>query len=136
MTVFRTFDMIMVAVMICAAGVTYKVKFDAQKRIGEVRRIERAIETEKSTINLLHAEWAMMIEPARMQKLATHYQDQLGLQNIEARQIVKLNDIPERLPDQIENLIKDDKLEENNELLAKGSSRSGVDAIATGSIKP
>ncbi|WP_295896639.1 hypothetical protein [uncultured Bartonella sp.] len=135
MTVFRTFDMILVAIMICAAGITYKVKYDAQKRIGEVHRIERQIVAEKNTINLLHAEWAMMIEPERIQALVTRYQDQLGLQVTDARQIVKLRDIPERLPDQIENLIKDDELEEKNSLLAKNSN-ANVDTIATGSVRP
>ena len=135
MTVFRTFDMILVAFMICAAGITYKVKYDAQKRIGEVHRIERQIVAEKNTINLLHAEWAMMIEPERIQALVTRYQDQLGLQVTDARQIVKLRDIPERLPDQIENLIKDDELEEKNSLLAKNSN-ANVDTIATGSVRP
>ena len=135
MTVFRTFDMILVAIMICAAGITYKVKYDAQKRIGEVHRIERQIVAEKNTINLLHAEWAMMIEPERMQALATRYHDQLGLQVTEARQIVKLQDIPERLPDQIENLIKDDELEEKNSLLAHNGN-GDVDRFATGSVRP
>ena len=135
MTVFRTFDMILVAIMICAAGITYKVKYDAQKRIGEVHRIERQIVAEKNTINLLHAEWAMMIEPERIQALVKRYQDQLGLQVTDARQIVKLRDIPERLPDQIENLIKDDELEEKNSLLAKNSN-ANVDTIATGSVRP
>lgn len=135
MTVFRTFDMILVAIMICAAGITYKVKYDAQKRISEVHRIERQIVAEKNTINLLHAEWAMMIEPQRMQALVTRYQDQLGLQVTDARQIVKLQDIPERLPDQIENLIKDDELEEKNSLLARNGN-ANVDTIATGSVRP
>lgn len=134
MTVFRTLDMILVAIMICAAGITYKVKYDAQKRIGDVHRIERQIVAEENTINLLHAEWAMMIEPERMQVLATRYQEQLGLQVTEARQIVKLQDIPERLPDQIQNLIKDNELEENNSLLARNNS-VGVDDIATGSVR-
>lgn len=135
MTVFRTFDMILVAIMICAAGVTYKVKYDAQKRIGEVRRIERQIVAEKNTINLLHAEWAMMIEPGRMQILASRYQEQLGLQVTEARQIVQLQDVPERLPDQIENLIKDNELEESNALLARNGT-AGIDNFATGSVRP
>lgn len=135
MTVFRTFDMILVAIMICAAGVTYKVKYDAQKRIGEVRRIERQIVAEKNTINLLHAEWAMMIEPGRMQILASRYQGQLGLQVTEARQIVQLQDVPERLPDQIENLIKDNELEESNALLARNGT-AGIDNFATGSVRP
>lgn len=135
MTVFRTFDMILVAIMICAAGITYKVKYDALKRIGEVQRIERQIVAEKNTINLLHAEWAMMIEPERMQVLVTRYQDQLGLQVTDARQIIRLQDIPERLPDQIENLIKDDELEEKNSLLARNGN-TNVDNIATGSVRP
>lgn len=135
MTVFRTFDMILVAIMICAAGLTYKVKYDAQKRIGDVHRIERQIIAEKNTINLLHAEWAMMIEPERMQVLATRYQDQLGLQVTEARQIVKLKDIPDRLPDQIQNIIKDNELEENNSLLARNGNTT-VDNFATGSVRP
>ncbi len=135
MTVFRTFDMILVAIMICAAGLTYKVKYDAQKRIGDVHRIERQIIAEKNTINLLHAEWAMMIEPERMQVLATRYQDQLGLQVTEARQIVKLKDIPDRLPDQIQNIIKDNELEENNSLLAR-SGNTTVDNFSTGSVRP
>lgn len=135
MTVFRTFDMILVAIMICAAGLTYKVKYDAQKRIGDVHRIERQIIAEKNTINLLHAEWAMMIEPERMQVLATRYQDQLGLQVTEARQIVQLKDIPDRLPDQIQNIIKDNELEENNSLLARNGNTT-VDNFATGSVRP
>ena len=135
MTVFRTFDMILVAIMICAAGLTYKVKYDAQKRIGDVHRIERQIVAEKNTINLLHAEWAMMIEPERMQVLATRYQDQLGLQVTEARQIVKLKDIPDRLPDQIQNIIKDNELEENNSLLARNGNTT-VDNFSTGSVRP
>lgn len=135
MTVFRTFDIILVAIMICAAGLTYKVKYDAQKRIGDVHRIERQIIAEKNTINLLHAEWAMMIEPERMQVLATRYQDQLGLQVTEARQIVKLKDIPDRLPDQIQNIIKDNELEENNSLLAR-SGNTTVDNFSTGSVRP
>lgn len=135
MTVFRTFDMILVTIMICAAGLTYKVKYDAQKRIGDVHRIERQIIAEKNTINLLHAEWAMMIEPERMQVLATRYQDQLGLQVTEARQIVKLKDIPDRLPDQIQNIIKDNELEENNSLLARNGNTT-VDNFSTGSVRP
>ncbi|EJF89072.1 cell division protein FtsL [Bartonella tamiae] len=135
MTVFRTFDIVLVTLMICAAALTYKVKFDAQKRIGEVRRIERQIVAERNTIQLLEAEWAMMIEPSRMQILAKRYEDQLHLDITTARQIVRFEDIPERLPDQIENLIKDNELEEKNELLARNDGII-LDDLLTGSIQP
>ncbi|VEJ45632.1 cell division protein FtsL [Bartonella vinsonii] len=118
MTVFRTFDMILVMIMICMAGLTYKVKYDVQKRISEIRRLEHEIAAEKNTVNLLHAEWAVMIEPSRMQKLARRYQKELGLEIIQPRQIVEFEDIPARDHDQIEEVIKQNILEESKDILA------------------
>jgi len=130
MTVFRISDIILVAVMICAAAVTYKVKYEAQKRYQEIRQIERQIEAEKDTINLLHADWALMTQPARMQRLAAQYQEQLGLQIIEPGQIVGVTDIPERLPDAIQNII-----ENSDALIARGGLTDERDTIQTGSIR-
>ncbi|WP_019222413.1 cell division protein FtsL [Bartonella rattaustraliani] len=118
MTVFRTFDMILVLIMICMAGLTYKVKYDVQKRMSDIRHLEHKISAEKNTVSLLHAEWAMMIEPSRMQKLATRYQKELGLEIIQPRQIVELEDIPVRVHDQIEEVIKQNLAEESQEVLA------------------
>lgn len=131
MMVFRTSDIILVAVMICAAAVTYKVKYNAQKRYLEVRHIERQIEAEKDTISLLRADWALLTQPARMQRLAAQYQEQLGLQVIEPEQIVKISDIPERLPDAIQNIIRD-----SDTLISQGFLADDADMIRTGSIKP
>lgn len=131
MTVFRTTDIILVAIMICAAAVTYKVKYDAQKRHVEVRRIERQIEAEKDTINLLYADWALKTEPARLQHLTVQYHDELDLQTIEPRQIVRVRDVPERLPDEIQNIIADSEA-----LIAHGSVESATDNIRTGSVRP
>ncbi|WP_455481622.1 cell division protein FtsL [Bartonella sp. B35(2025)] len=118
MTIFRTLDIILWMVMICMAGFTYKVKYDVQKRINEVGRLEREIAAEKNMVNLLHAEWAVMIEPSRMQKLAKRYQKELNLEMIQPRQIVGLEDIPMRLYDQIDEVIKQNTLEENKGFLA------------------
>ncbi|MET3559807.1 hypothetical protein ABID39_000485 [Bartonella japonica] len=118
MTVFRTFDMILVIIMICMAGLTYKVKYDVQKRMSEIRHLEHKIAAEKNTVNLLHAEWAVMIEPSRMQKLAKRYQKELGLEIIQPRQIVEFEDIPVRIYDQIEEIIKQNILEKKQEFLA------------------
>lgn len=128
MTVFRTSHIIMVAIMIMAAAITYKVKYDALKRYAEVRRIERQISAEKDTLALLKAEWAMMTTPTRMMRLAEQYKDELNLATIEPRQIVNPKDIPERLPDEIEKLIMN-----SEELLAKELDQ-GSDPIKTGSV--
>ncbi|WP_208437381.1 cell division protein FtsL [Bartonella taylorii] len=128
MTVFRTFDMILVMIMICMAGLTYKVKYDVQKRMSEVRRLEHEISAAKNTVNLLHAEWAVMIEPSRMQKLAKRYQKELDLEIIQPRQIVEFKDIPVRVHDPIEEVIKQNILKEGQDILANNhdSQMNGV----------
>ncbi|WP_208435919.1 cell division protein FtsL [Bartonella phoceensis] len=128
MTVFRTFDMILVLIMICMAGLTYKVKYDVQKRISEIRRLEHEIAAAKNTVSLLYAEWAVMIEPSRMQRLAKRYQKELGLEIIQPRQVVEFEDIPVRVHDQIEEVIKQNILEEGQDILAndRDSQMNGV----------
>ncbi|EJF83023.1 cell division protein FtsL [Bartonella rattimassiliensis] len=118
MTVFRTFDMILVMIMICMAGLTYKVKYDVQKRMNEVRHLEHEIAAAKNTVSLLHAEWAVMIKPSRMQKLAKRYQKELKLEVIQPRQIVEFKDIPGREHDPIKEMIKQNILENKQDVLA------------------
>ncbi|KEG19229.1 cell division protein FtsL [Bartonella bacilliformis] len=118
MIVFRTLDVIFVIIMIFMAAITYKVKYDAQKQIGEVLRIEHEIAVEKNTVKLLRAEWATMIEPSRMEILAERYKKELNLEIIQPRQVVELEDIPVRLHDPIEELIKQHDFEKNKPFFA------------------
>ncbi|EJF75697.1 hypothetical protein HWV54_01460 [Bartonella alsatica] len=128
MTVFRTFDMILVMIMICMAGLTYKVKYDVQKRMSEIRRLEHEIAAVKNTVSLLHAEWAVMIEPSRMQRLAKRYQKELGLEIIQPHQVVEFKDIPVRIHDPIEEVIKQNILEEKRDIWAnnRASQMNGI----------
>ncbi|WP_375642928.1 MULTISPECIES: hypothetical protein [unclassified Bartonella] len=128
MTVFRTFDMILVLIMICMAGLTYKVKYDVQKRMNEVLHLEHEIAAAKNTVSLLHAEWAVMISPSRMQKLAKRYQKELGLEVIQPRQIVEFKDIPVWVHDQIEEVIKQNILEDNQNILTNNRA-SQIDSV-------
>ncbi|WP_455473790.1 cell division protein FtsL [Bartonella sp. B30(2025)] len=122
MTVFRTLDMILVMLMICMAGFTYKVKYDVQKRMSEIHSLEQKILAEKNMVSLLHAEWAVMIEPSRMQKLAKRYHKELELEIIQPRQIVKFEDIPTRVHEEIEEIIQKNTVKESKEFLANNAN--------------
>lgn len=125
----RTFDLILIAAMLVAATVTYKIKYDAEKQIVVINKLKRQIASEKDTITLLRADWSLMTQPGRLQNLVDVYADELKLQNIDARQIVQLNEIPERPVDEIEKLISgSDTVMANN--------ISVTDHMTTGSVKP
>ena len=93
---FRTSDIVLIAVMVAAAAFTYKTKHEAEDRQATLRKIEQQIRFEEDTIDLLKADWSLLTQPSRLQKLSEIYNAELGLQPVEARQIVGLDEIPAR----------------------------------------
>lgn len=91
---FRTSDIVLFAVMVSAAALTYKIKHDAENRLDVVRALEAQIRLEEDTINLLKADWSLLTQPARLQKLSEIYQQDLKLEPISPRQIVDLGQVP------------------------------------------
>jgi hypothetical protein len=92
----RTTDIALFSLMIVAAAGTYKVKAEANQKLAEIKRIEVQIAREEDTIDLLEADWSMLTQPDRLQRLVESFATQLPLQPIEARQVVGVNDIPEK----------------------------------------
>ncbi|WOC16990.1 cell division protein FtsL [Pseudochrobactrum sp. MP213Fo] len=119
----RTIDIILIAVMLVAATVTYKIKHDAEKQVVEIRKIQRQIAFEKDTISLLRADWSLMTQPNRLQRLADVYKEQLKLEPVDVTQITLFDDIPMKQADDIEKLIGS-----TSDLVAS------VDPLSTGSI--
>jgi hypothetical protein len=101
--VFRTSDIVLIAVMVAAAALTYKTKHEAESRLDEVHRIETQIKLEEDTITLLKADWSLLTQPSRLQKLSEIYQSELALQPVGAHQIVGLDELPAK-PLEIEDL--------------------------------
>jgi hypothetical protein len=104
--VFRTSDIIMLTVIVASAAFTYKVKHEAEDRLSEIRKIEAQIRFEEDTIDVLKADWSLLTQPARLDKLSKIYEGELGLKTTEAKQIVRLSELPER-PLTIEDLVSD-----------------------------
>ncbi|MEI9401556.1 hypothetical protein [Mesorhizobium argentiipisi] len=91
---FRTSDIVLIAVMVSAAALTYKTKREAEQQLAAVQKIQAQIHYEEETIDLLKADWSLLTQPSRLQKLADVYKSQLGLEPVSAHQIGSLDDIP------------------------------------------
>lgn len=93
---FRTSDIVLIAAMVGAAAFTYQTKHDAENQFDVVRKLEAQIRFEEDTIDLLKADWSLLTQPSRLQKLSQVYESELKLQPVDARQIVGLDDLPVR----------------------------------------
>jgi hypothetical protein len=122
--IFRTSDVVLIAAMVAAAAFTYKTKYEAEARLSELNRIERQIRLEKDSIDVLKADWSLLTQPARIQRLVENYEDQLDLQPVEPTQIGSIADLPQR-PLEIEDLIRSSR---------QITAQAPTDAVTTGGI--
>ena len=120
---FRTSDIILIALMVSATAMTYKIKRDAEEQQTAVYRLQAQIRTENDTIDLLRADWSLLTQPARLEKLTDVYSAQLDLQPVDAHQFVKLGELPAK-PLTIEDLTKQ----------GGAVADSGQDKIVTGAV--
>ena len=91
---FRTSDLILIAVMISAAAVTYHIKGRAEATEDRIGRLHTQIQLEKDQMDVLKADWSLMTQPARLQRVVDVYNEELKLVPVEAGQIVKIDDLP------------------------------------------
>lgn len=90
----RTFDIVLVVVMTAAATVTYSIKHRAELKLEDVRKIEADIRLEKDTIDLLKADWALLTQPNRLQKLINAYSADLALVPTASTQLAQPAELP------------------------------------------
>lgn len=102
----RTLDIVLIGVMTVAATITYTIKHHAELKLEEVRKIETEIRLEKDTIDLLRADWALLTQPNRLQRLITVYENELQLKPTESTQLAQPMELPrlkaELTPEEIE----------------------------------
>ncbi|MET2826052.1 cell division protein FtsL [Mesorhizobium shangrilense] len=128
---FRTSDIVLIAVMVAAAALTYKTKREAEEQLASVQKIQVQIRYEEETIDLLKADWSLLTQPSRLQKLTELYKSQLALEPVSARQIVGLSDLPAKALD-IQDILKGrgDGMADNSSKAPSG----GQDPVVTGGI--
>ena len=99
----RPFYLLLLVAMIGAATVTYQIKHHAEETLAEVRILQAEIRLEEQTLDLLKADWSLLTQPSRLQKLSQIYQAELALQPLEAHQVIGLDELPPK-PLTIEDL--------------------------------
>ena len=119
---FRTTDMVLIAAMVAAAAFTYTTKHAAEAEYSKVRKLEAAIRFEEETIDVLKADWSLLTQPARLQRLAEAYREELQLSPVEAHQIATMEELPQR-PLRIEDIVGEDAM-----------AGAPVDGVTTGGI--
>lgn len=90
----RPFDFLLMGVMVAAAVVTYTIKHNADVKLEEVKKLEVEIRLERDTIDLLRADWALLTQPNRLQRIAKVYQSDLQLEPTLPTQLA----LPQELP--------------------------------------
>lgn len=130
---FRTLDVVMIAVMTAAATVTYSIKHQAENKLEVVRKLDAEIKLEEDTIDLLKADWALLTQPNRLNRLVKTFEADLKLVPTESTQLAQPNELPmptaelpALAPEKDEKVAQGDK---KNKKKAKDT-----DAIQTGSV--
>lgn len=92
----KTFDIIMIMVMVSAAAVTYRIKATSEEQLRQVHKLERQIANEEDSIDLLKADWSLLTQPSRIEKLVKAHDSELGLVATDSRQVTDLSAVPEK----------------------------------------
>ncbi|QRM55996.1 hypothetical protein [Sinorhizobium sp. BG8] len=133
----RTLDIILIAVMTTAATVTYSIKHQAENKLEEVRKLDAEIKLEEDTIDLLKADWALLTQPNRLNRLVGSFSEDLKLVPTESTQLAQPSELPMRvadLPPPEEDGGKGGKGGKNTAKIAKTDNSSDTDNISTGSV--
>lgn len=91
MTRLAGFALLLVAA--AAALALYQIKFEVAALEDQLDATHRRIVAHEEAIQVLHAEWSYLNRPARIADLARRH---LGLQQMSADQILRIDRLPER----------------------------------------
>ena len=91
----RFFNVIAITALVTSAVYAYSIKYETILHSEHIAKLQHRISAEKADISLLHAEWAQLTRPERVQALAAKF---LDLQPLDLAQIVPASDLPDRVP--------------------------------------
>ena len=92
----RLLNILVIAALIVAASIVYKIKFDSTLQAEKVAKLHNQIRAERNAIAALRAEWAKLSTPSRIQGLAERH---LKLQPVKPTQFGNFDRLPQRPPE-------------------------------------
>ena len=92
----RILNILVIAALILAASVVYKIKFDSTLQAERVAKLRNQLRHERDAVASLRAEWARLQTPARVQGLAERH---LNLQPMQTSQFDTFDNLPPRPPE-------------------------------------
>ncbi|NVK33744.1 MAG: hypothetical protein HWE23_04635 [Rhodobacteraceae bacterium] len=92
----RYINILFIFMVVVGAAAVYDVKLAAEKSASQVADLTRQIEEERAEIRHLKAEWSMLNQPERLQRLVTRYNEYLQLEELDAHKIVSPDQLPVR----------------------------------------
>ena len=90
----KTLDVLLVLAMLAGASWTFAQKYGAEATEHEVAALDRKIALERETIQLLQADWSLLNQPMRIEKLARAFDADLKLVPVQPQQIIEPNGLP------------------------------------------
>jgi len=77
----------------CIGWGVYQLKYEVQHLEDRLARVNREILNDQESIQILKAEWSYLNQPARLADMAKRF---LALEPVEPRQMVTLDELPQR----------------------------------------
>ena len=124
----RIVHLLVICALVFAAAYVYRIKMESTARTERVLLLRADIREQREAIAGLHAEWAKLETPGRMQDLATRY---LSLKPVEATQYDQLKNLPPRPP----NFIRPDDPDPIGAMIDTTDKDIGKENV-TGSVPP
>ena len=91
----RIIHLLVIGALVFAAAYVYRIKMESTERTERVLRLRAQIHEQRDAIAVLHAEWARLDSPLRLQGLVERH---LALKPLNANQYDSLKNLPDRPP--------------------------------------
>ncbi len=89
----RRIDVFFVLLVLVVVSSTYVLKYGSEIEHDNIAKLNREIKIEREATDILEANWSLLTDPARIQRLTSRYQDELGLEELLPKQVTDLNNI-------------------------------------------